>query len=126
MASQPEHSRVVQKLKCYHYQLRMSLVAIQTKRRVIMTLQDFLVASFVVQRWSVGRLVTSETTICSYYRKPFFLLEHESERAQEQKSATMLHGLKEFHSSGHSSRPGFFLPIQMFALSLQLPFMRRL
>lgn len=56
----------------------------------------------------------------------FFLLEHESEQAQEQTSATMLHDLKEFHRSA-DVRPGSaFFPIQMFARSLQLPFMRRL
>lgn len=58
----------------------------------------------------------SSTVVCrktrdrrDYYlllsQKTFFLLEHESEQAQEQTSATMLHDLKEFHRSA-DVRPG--------------------
>lgn len=83
-------------------------------------------AQRAVQRWSGPTLVTAETTICSFHRKPFFLLEHESNRWHKSKRAPQCYTtLRNFTASDVVPARRFF-PIQMFALSLQLPFMRRL
>lgn len=82
--------------------------------------------STTVQRWSVGTLVTGETTICSFHRKTFFLLEHESGRWYMSKRAPQCYTtLRNFTAPDDVPARRFF-PIQMFALSLQLPFIRRL
>lgn len=75
MASQPDHWKLtIRRQRCLPGRVPSKRL---TPRR----------SNTKVQRWSVGRLVTNATTICSVYRKPFFLLEHESGRRHKSKRA---------------------------------------